>query len=140
MLSNLKISTKTVKVAHPKHSSFVLELAYVPREVMADIRKAHESIKYDPVSRNRQTTVDTDAFLADYVMKAIKGWSGLTFGILKKFVPIETDKTDSDVIPYSPEDALWIVQNSPDFDSWFSDTMNDIELFTKEEKEEAKKA
>lgn len=140
MLTNLKITTKVVKVPHEKYPSFVLELAYVSREDLTEIRKVNTSIKFNSVTRQREEVVDSEAFLAEYVKRAIKGWSGLTIGIVKKLVPIETLELDGKEVPFSYKDALWLVRNSSDFDTYFSDLMNQIDVFTKEDKDNSKKA
>lgn len=142
MLSNLKVNTtKLISVPYPKFPTFIVKLNYISREELQGIRKQASVIKYNPVTRQREDTVESDVFLEEYVRKAVKDWSGLTMEIVAKLVPIDTKGQDlNSVVPFTEDDALWLVKNSPDFDAWFSDMMNQVDVFTREEKEEVKKS
>jgi hypothetical protein len=137
MLQNLKINNNEMVVEFPRFKKFKLKMCYVPREDLATIRQQSSSIGFSKVTRAREETVDTDKFMDSYIKKAIKGWEGLTMDIVSSLVPVQiSEKELNDVVPYSHEDAMWLVRNSTEFDSFISDTMNQVDLFTVRNKEE----
>ena len=76
----------------------------------------------------------------DYIKEAVVGWSGLTMEIVKSLVPIEVAEANLKTeVPYDHEDALWLVKNSSEFDSFISDTMNQVDVFSVTNKEEVTK-
>jgi hypothetical protein len=109
-------------------------MCYLPREKLTSIREKHVVISFNRVTRQREETVD------DYIKEAVVGWSGLTMEIVKSLVPIEVAEKDlKNEVPYDHEDALWLVKNSSEFDSFISDTMNQVDVFSVTNKEEVLK-
>jgi hypothetical protein len=137
MLKDLQINKNEVVVAFPRFKSFKLNMRYIPRDELAAIREKTVTISFNRVTRTREEQVDTDKFMDTYIQKAITGWSGLTYEIITALVPVQVDASKlQEEIPYSHEDALWLVKNSTEFDTFISDTMNDVNLFSATTKEE----
>lgn len=140
MLSNIKINQNSIEVPYPRFKNFVLKMCYLPREKLTSIREKHVVISFNRVTRQREETVDTDKFMNDYIKEAVVGWKGLTMEIVKSLVPIEVVEADLKTeVPYDHEDALWLVKNSSEFDSFISDTMNQVDVFSVTNKEEVTK-
>jgi hypothetical protein len=137
MLKDLKINKKEISVAFPRFKDFKLKMKYVTREELAAIREKTTTISYNRLSKAREETIDTDRFMDSYLKEAVVGWSGLTYEILSFLVPIETDGIDlSKEIPYSHEDAMWLVKNSSEFDGFISETMSQVDVFSQTKREE----
>lgn len=137
MLKNLKINKEKVIVEYPQFNNFKLELCYIPREELAEIRKNHATTSFDRKTRQPKEDIDTDGFMEEYIGKALQGWSGLTYRIVKSLVPASIDEALLDQeIPFSKEDALWLIKNSSEFDSFISDTMNNVDVFSVVKKQE----
>ena len=140
MLNNLKINQKSIKVSFPRFKAFVLNMCYLPRDELSAIREKYVNISFNRATRQREESVDTDKFMNEYIQKAVVGWSGLTFDIVKSLVPIEVDEKElNNDVPYTHEDAMWLVKNSTEFDSFISDTMSQVDLFSVTNKAEQQK-
>ena len=131
MLKDIQINTKNIDVEFPRFKSWKLQMCYVPREELTAIRNDAASMAFNTISRQKEEKVDTDKFMDVYVRKAVKGWTGLTYEMVMKLVPVELDESDlTKEIPYSHEDAMWLVKNSSEFDTFISETMNQVDLFS----------
>lgn len=131
MLNNLKINKNKVSVPYPGFKSFVVDLAFIPREEITALREKHLETTFNRNTRQKEDTVNLDKFMTDYIGRAIVGWSGLTYEILLKLVPVEIDESMlKNEIPFTSEDALWLTKNSSEFDAFISDSMGQAELFS----------
>jgi hypothetical protein len=140
MLNNLQINTKEIIVEFPRFKDFKLKMCYIPREELSSIRDRSLKISFNKVDRKREETLDTDKFMEAYISRAVVGWSGLTLGIVAELVPVEVSAADLDKdVPYSHEDAMWLVKNSSEFDTFISDTMNSVDTFSAKQKEDQRK-
>lgn len=140
MLNNLKINQNSIKVPYPSFKNFILHMCYLPREKLTSIREKNVSISFNRVSRVKEETVNTDDFMNEYIKTAVVGWEGLTLGIVKTLVPIEVAEAELDkAVPYTHEDAMWLVKNSSEFDSFISETMSQVGLFSVTNKAEQQK-
>jgi hypothetical protein len=130
-ISNIKtliVPNKTVETEFPGLPGFKLKLCFLSRETLTTIRK--KSTK--TVFKNRQTSeeFDEDLFLQLYVQGTIKGWTGLTLGHLSKLVPIELgDQDPATTVDYSEENALSLMKNSSNFDSFITEQVTDLGNF-----------
>ena len=77
----------------------------------------------DVYVQNNPTLSDTeelndDLFLQLYVKASIKGWSGLKLEYLEQLAPVDiTGQDPTDELPYSEENALFLMKNSSNFDA-----------------------
>lgn len=127
-IKSLLTPTKTVEVEYPGLTGFKIKLCYLSKETLVSIRKKSTKM----VFKNRQTTeeVDDDLFLKLYSQSVIKGWSGLTLSHLSKLVPIELGDSDpSTLVDYSEENALDLIKNSSNFDSFVTEQVSDLGNF-----------
>lgn len=130
-ISNIKtllVPNKTVETEFPGLPGFKIKLCFLSRETLTTIRK--KSTK--TVFKNRQMTedFDEDLFLQLYVENTIKDWSGLTLEHLSKLVPIELGDRDSQTtVDFTAENALSLMKNSTNFDSFITEQVTDLGNF-----------
>ena len=130
-ISNIKtllVPNKTVETEFPGLPGFKIKLCFLSRETLTTIRK--KSTK--TVFKNRQMTedFDEDLFLQLYVENTIKDWSGLTLEHLSKLVPIELgDRDPQTTVDYTTENALSLMKNSTNFDSFITEQVTDLGNF-----------
>lgn len=137
MLKDLQINTNNIEVEYPRFKSFKLKMCYIPRDEVTDMRDKAVSASFNRLERRREEKVDTDKFMDAYIKRAIVGWSGLTYEIVTALVPVTVDEAKlHQEISYSHDDAMWLVKNSSEFDSFVTDTMNQVDLFSSVHKEE----
>jgi hypothetical protein len=130
-ISNIKtllVPNKTAEVEFPGLVGFKIKLCFLSRETLTGIRK--KSTK--TVFKNRQMTedFDEDLFLQLYVQNTIKDWSGLTLEHLSKLVPIELGNQEpGTTVDFSDENALSLMKNSTNFDSFITEQVTDLGNF-----------
>lgn len=129
-LKSLLVPSKTVEVEYPGFPGFALSLNYLSRDGLINLRK--KSTKTIFKGRQTQEEFNEDLFLELYVDAAIKGWKGLKFKYINMLVPVDVSSYDKeDELAYSKENALMLMKNSTDFDSFVSEQVNDLGNFSK---------
>jgi len=129
-LKSLLVPSKATEVEFPGMPGFKIQVAFLSRETLLSIRKKSTSVTI----KNRQPVenFDEELFLKLYVDNAIKGWSGLKFSYLEQLAPVELNGQDpEDFLAYSNENALYLMKASSDFDSFISETVQDLANFSK---------
>lgn len=129
-LKNLLVPSKTVEVEFPGFSGFKVELSFLSRETLVNIRKKATKV----VFKNRQPTeeLNDDLFLELYVKHAIKGWTGLKLSYLDQLAPVDLTGQNMEVeLEYTEENALFLMKNSTNFDAWISEQVTDLGNFQK---------
>lgn len=128
-LSKVKIAEKVAEFAHPL--GFKIKLAYLPVSIEREISKSCIVPKYE--KGKLVDDVDTDRFYSLMAPKIIKGWSGLTFGMLKELVSIgnadEIELKDEDEIDFSIDSAILLLKENTDFDNWVQGHRGDLSYF-----------
>lgn len=129
-------SKRVVEVEYPDIEGFIIKIAYVTREDMSKMLDRNQKIVFDKLTKQREKEIDNDTFLAEYAEKVIKGWKGLKFKHLHKFYPADISDFDAEAeIPYEPDNALILLQNSTDFNAFLTDVTGDVSVFNQEEKD-----
>ena len=127
-LKSLLVPSKTIEVDYPGFSGFKLQINYISRDNLINLRK--KSTKTTFKGRQTQEDFNEDLFLELYVDAAIRGWSGLKFKYVDLLAPVDVSKFDpEDELGYSKENALMLIKNSTDFDSFVSERGNDLGNF-----------
>lgn len=127
-LKSLLVPTKSVETEFPGMEGFKLQLSFLSREELTKIRKKATKIEY----KNRQPveTLNDELFLQLYVDATVKGWEGLKFSYLEKLAPVDiSGQKPDDCLGYSRENALYLMKASADFDSYVSETVNELANF-----------
>ena len=124
------VPSKIVELEYPGFPEFKINLGFISRETLINLRKKSTKTTF----KNRQTADDfnEDLFLELYTDTAIQGWNGLKFKFVELLVPVDVSSYDpEDLLGYSRENALMLMKNSSEFDSFISERVNDLTNFTK---------
>tara|TARA_Y100000361_G_C11098996_1_gene310798 strand:- start:557 stop:946 length:390 start_codon:yes stop_codon:yes gene_type:complete len=124
--------SKTVSIDFPGFDGLSVDLTYLAREELLKLRSRCLKQKFNKKTRAFEEQLDEDIFLTEYVKSVIKGWKGLKYKYLKELVLVDVDGQDQDTeLPFSTENAELLMRNSADFDQWVTETVGDLENFTK---------
>jgi hypothetical protein len=128
-LKTLLVPSKALEVEYPGMPDFKINLAFLSRETLQNIRKKATKTTF----KNRQPVeeLNDDLFLELYVKASIKGWSGLKLKYLEQLVPVDLTGQDPKAeLEYNEENALYLMKNSTNFDSFVSEQVTDLGNFT----------
>ena len=129
-LKSLLVPSKTVEVEYPGLPGFKISLSFLSRETIISIRK--KATKTTFKNRQPQEELNDELFLQLYVEQAVKGWTGLKIRYLEQLAPVDVSKLDpEDELNYTSENALYLMKNSSDFDSFISEQVSDLGNFSK---------
>ena len=131
-LKSLMKPSMTVSIDFPGMNGFSVDLCYLAREELLALRKKCVSKKFNRSTHQAEEIIDDDKFLTEYVKGVIKGWTGLKLSYLEELLLVDTEGMDRDKeLPYSLEEAEILMKNSTSFDTWVSESLGDLENFTK---------
>jgi hypothetical protein len=131
-LKSLLTPSKTVGVDFPGAEGFTVKLTYLAREELLKLRNKSVSQKFNKKTRAYEEQLDNDKFLTEYCKAIIKGWSGLKYKYLEELLLVDISEVDpEDFLVWNNENAELLMKNSSDFDEWVSETVGDLENFTK---------
>jgi hypothetical protein len=128
-LKNLLVPSKSLEVEYPGMPDFKIQIAFLSRETLQTIRKKSTKTSF----KNRQPVeeLNDELFLELYVKNAVKGWSGLKLKYLEQLAPVDLSGQDADAeLEYSEENALYLMKNSTNFDSFVSEQVTDLGNFS----------
>lgn len=128
-LKNLLVPSKSLEVEYPGMPDFKLSLAFLSRETLQTIRKKASKTSF----KNRQPVeeLNDELFLELYVKATIKGWAGLKLKYLEQLAPVDLSGQDLEAeLAYSEENALFLMKNSSNFDSYISEQVTDLGNFS----------
>lgn len=129
-LKTLLVPSKETEVEYPGLPNFKIQVAFLARETLQKLRKKSTVTTYK--QHQPQETVDDDLFLKLYVQAVIKGWSGLKLEYVEKLAPVNLEGLDKETeLPYSEEEALFMMKNSVDFDSFITKQVSELGNFNK---------
>ena len=131
-LKSLMKPSMTVSIDFPGMNGFSVDLCYLAREELLALRKKCVSKKFNRSTHQAEEIIDDDKFLTEYVKGVIKGWTGLKLSYLEELLLVDTEGMDRDQeLPYSLEEAEILMKNSTSFDTCVSESLGDLENFTK---------
>ena len=131
-LKSLLTPSKTVEVDFPGLEGFTVKLTYLAREELLKLRNKSVSQKFNKKTRAYEEQLDNDKFLTEYCKAIIKGWSGLKYKYLEELLLVDISEVDpEDTLMWNNENAELLMKNSSDFDEWVSETVGELENFTK---------
>lgn len=128
-LKNLLVPSKSLEVEYPGMPEFKVQVAFLSRETLQQIRKKATKTSF----KNRQPVeeLNEELFLDLYVKAAVKGWSGLKLKYLEQLAPVDLSGQDLEAeLEYSEENALYLMKNSANFDSFVSEQVTDLGNFS----------
>jgi len=125
-------SSKTVGIDFPGMPGFTIDVCYLGRDELVKLRKRCVSTKFNRKTHQPEEIIDDEKFLVEYVSSVIKGWSGLKLSHLEELLLVDTEGLDPDAeLLYSQEEAEMLMRNSASFEEWLTETVGDLENFTK---------
>ena len=131
-LKSLLTPSKTVSIEMPGFSGFEVRLTYLAREELLKLRNRSVKQVLNKKTRAYEEQLDNDKFLVEYCKAIIKGWDGLKYKYLEELLLVDTSKLNlDDNLDYTEENAELLMKNSGDFDNWVSETVGELENFTK---------
>ena len=131
-LKSLLTPSKTVSIEMPGFEGFEVKLTYLAREEILKLRNRSVKQVLNKKTRAYEEQLDNDKFLVEYCKAIIKGWKGLKYKYLEELLLVDTSSVDlEDELPYTLENAELLMKNAGDFDNWVSETVGDLENFTK---------
>lgn len=131
-LQNLLEPSRTITFDFPGYDGFKVKLCYLAREELLKLRKKCITTKFDRQTHKPVESLDEDKFLKVYCAEVIKDWEGLKFKYLEELLLVDVSEQDpDDELPFTVDNAISLMRNSPNFDSWVSDTVDDLGNFTK---------
>jgi len=131
-LKSLLVPSKAVEVDFPGFEGFKVNVAFLSRETLINIRKKAVKTTFNTKTRQAAEELDDTLFLQLYVEAAVKGWKGLKLAYLDQLAPVELGDEDLESeLPFSNENALFLMKASSDFDSFISATVTDLGNFSK---------
>jgi hypothetical protein len=128
-LKTLLVPSKSLEVEYPGMPDFKIQISFLSRETLQSIRKKSTKTSF----KNRQPVeeLNDELFLELYVKSAIKGWGGLKLKYLEQLAPVDLTGQDADAeLEYSEENALYLMKNSTNFDSFVSEQVTDLGNFS----------
>ena len=128
-LKNLLVPSKSLEVEYPGMPEFKVQVAFLSRETLQQIRKKATKTSF----KNRQPVeeLNDEIFLELYVKAAVKGWKGLKLKYLEQLAPVDLAGQDLEAeLEYSEENALYLMKNSTNFDSFISEQVTDLGNFS----------
>lgn len=128
-LKSLLVPSKSVEVEYPGLPGFFVNLCFLSRETLLNIRKKSTKTSF----KNRQASEDfnEELFLQLYVEAAVKGWSGLKLKYLEQLAPVDLSGQDMEAeLEFSAENALYLMKNSSNFDAFVSEQVSDLGNFS----------
>ena len=131
-LKSLLTPSKTVSIEMPGFEGFEVKLTYLAREELLKLRNRSVKQVLNKKTRAYEEQLDNDKFLVEYCKAIIKGWKGLKYKYLEELLLVDTSEVDlDDDLAWTHENAEILMKNSGDFDNWVSETVGELENFTK---------
>ena len=131
-LATLMTPSKTVSIDYPEMDGFSVDLTFLARDEILKLRNKCLKQKFNKKTRAFEEQLDEDTFLTEYVKAIIKGWNGFKYKYLREMMLVDTASlNEEDELPFTQENAEILMKNSPDFDTWVTETVGDLENFTK---------
>jgi hypothetical protein len=131
-LKNLITNDREIEIEHPGFDGLFVKLAYVSRETTKKFIEKATTSAFDRKTREMSEHVDNDLFLDMYVPATVKGWKGFKYKYLEELLPVDLSSVDpEDELDYTTANALQLMKNSIEFDSWVSSVVRDIKNFNK---------
>ena len=131
-LKSLLTPSKTVSIEMPGFDGFEVRLTYLAREELLKLRNRSVKQVLNKKTRAYEEQLDNDRFLTEYCKAIIKGWKGLKYKYLEELLLVDTSGVNpEDELVWNDENAELLMKNSGDFDNWVSETVGELENFTK---------
>ena len=130
-LATLMTPSKTVTMDYSGINGFTVDITYLAREELLKLRNRCLKQRFNKKTRQFEEELNDDRFLTEYVKGVIQSWSGLKYSRLEELLLVDVSHlSPDDELSYSQENAELLMKNAPDFDTWVTETVSDLENFT----------
>jgi hypothetical protein len=130
-LASLMTPSKTVTIDFPGYKGMTVDLCYLAREELVNLRKKCVTTKFSKKTRQPEEILDEDRFLLEYCKAVIKNWEGFKYQYLEELLLVDVAAFDpNDTLAYTTDNAELLMRNSSDFDTWVTETVSELENFT----------
>ena len=130
-LASLMTPSKTVTIDFPGYKGMTVDLCYLAREELVNLRKKCVTTKFSKKTRQPEEILDEDRFLLEYCKAVIKDWTGFKYQYLEELLLVDVAAFDpNDTLDFTPDNAELLMRNSGDFDTWVTETVSELENFT----------
>lgn len=131
-IANLIVDSRSMTFEYPGMPEFKVELAYVAKTRLAEIRKNCLKTSYDTSLGIPTQELDQEKWTSDFCAEIIKGWSGFTVGHLATLLLIDEEGLDlAEEVPFNLENAVTLLNRSTAFDGWVNSRISDLNNFRK---------
>lgn len=135
-LKSVVVPSKEVKLDYPGLSGFKITLAYLSRETLVNLRKKATTNTMSRGSRQVEEKLDEELFLSLFAAATIKGWEGFKLSYVEQLMPVDLGEMDRNKeLEFTPENALSVMKNSPEFDSYINSVITDLGNFQTNKKD-----
>lgn len=135
-LKSVVVPSKEVKLDYPGLSGFKITLAYLSRETLVNLRKKATTASIARGSRITEEKLDEELFLSLFASATIKGWEGFKLAYVEQLMPVELGDVDREKeLEFTQENALSLMKNSPEFDSYVNSIITDLGNFQTNKKD-----
>ena len=135
ILKSLMVDTKSAWVSYPEFEGFEVEVATLARQELISLRKNCMINKFDRKTHQKVEELDEPKFIKRFTEATVKGWKGLKYKYVEMLIPADISGVEADdEMPYSLDDAILLVSNSGDFDTWLNEVVFDLDNFRTERK------
>jgi len=130
-LTKIIVPIKEAEFEYPAFTGVNITLCFLTRDELLKLRKKATTPKFSRKSGKVEDDMDSDIFQDLYIKAVIVGWEGFKYKYVAKLLPLDLKGVNiDDELEYSPENAIALMKNSTDFDSWVSNQLEDLENFT----------
>lgn len=130
-LKNMIKPEQSAELDFPGYEGFTVTLNYLGREKLAEIR--NKCVVKKVAKGQLEEAIDFDKFNKLYSAAVIKGWKGLKLKYLREMLLLEIPEgyNEESELPYTQENAEYLLKNANSFDVFVSATLSDLTNFTK---------
>lgn len=130
-LDSLLVSERAVDVPYPGIEGVTFKLCFLSRNKTLELRKQSSTKLWNPKRQMNEEQLDEDKFVAKFAKFVIRGWSGLKLKHLEELLLVDLSAQDPDAdFPYTEENALTLIRNSEEIDTWVAAVCGELENFT----------
>lgn len=130
ILKSLMVDSKTAWVEYPGLDGFEVEVATLARQELISLRKGCMVQKFDRKTHAKTDELDEVKFIRKFTEATVKNWKGLKYNYLEQLIPVDISSVEpEEEMPYTLDDAVLLVSNSGDFDTWLNEVVFDLDNF-----------
>ena len=127
-IKNLVASERIVEKEFPGVPGFKIRLKYQGRQAIRELvkRSTVHAINSD---MQKSEQLDMDLFNKLFVSSCVLGWTGLNMERLSKLILLEAVEDLNEEVPFSTENAEYLISASERFDKFINATVHDLDIF-----------